>query len=75
MADRDAGNFNEGRFSGIIQGNALTKHIPVKTFRQRSCSVVLGSLKGISLRTCMKCVGLVPCCGQDGFEIKYCKPP
>ena len=35
------------------------------------CYVVwLGSMKGIGLRNCTKCVGLVPCCGQDGCQVR-----
>ena len=29
--------------------------------------VWLGSMKGTGLRTCARCVGLVPCCGQDDY--------
>ncbi len=33
------------------------------------CYVVwLGSMKRIGLRTCSKCAGLDPCCGQDRFR-------
>ena len=33
------------------------------------CYVIwLGSMKGICLRTRTGCVGLVPCCGQDGYR-------
>ena len=32
------------------------------------CYVVwLGSMKGMSVKTCARCVGLVPCCDQDGY--------
>ncbi len=30
--------------------------------------VCLGCIKGIGLRTCARCVDLVPCCGQDGYR-------
>ena len=33
------------------------------------CYVVwLGSMKGMSVKTCARCVGLVPCCGQIGYR-------
>ncbi len=38
--------------------------------------VRLGSMKGNGLRTCARCTGLVPCCGQHGYiELKYRNTP
>ncbi len=28
----------------------------------------LGSLKNMGLKTCVRCVGLVPFCGQEGYR-------
>ena len=30
------------------------------------CIVWSGSMEGVGLGTCTRCLGLVPCCGQDG---------
>ena len=32
------------------------------------CVLRLGSMKGIGFRSCARCAGLVPCCGQDGYR-------
>ena len=37
--------------------------------------VWLGSMKGIGHRTCTRCAGLVPCCGQDGYRAQVPQDP
>ncbi len=40
------------------------------------CNVVwLGSMKGVGLRTCTWCVGLIPCCGQNGYRAQVAQLP
>ncbi len=35
----------------------------------------LGSMKGMYFRTCARCVGLIPCCGQNGYRAQVPQHP